>query len=473
MNELSELEKDVLEKIKPKPEEYSLIKKVYNQVKNIVEDFMIKHGVKVEVSLQGSIAHDTWLSGDRDIDVFVLFPKEIPLEKLRKEYFELLIKASEEIGRYELRYAEHPYIRVFIENTEVDLVPAYKLDSPSEIKTAVDRTPFHTQYVNSRLTNELRDHVRLLKQFMKTINVYGAEMKTRGFSGYVVELLIIIYGGFREVLRASSKWRPPVFIDSIGIKQSEFIKLKKKLIKKYPDSVIYLPDPVDPMRNTTANVSIKSLAQFVIASQCYLRKPSRDFFFKKQPEISISELKNLIRKRCIILLEIDISKKLPPEVLWGELGRICDRAAKTLRNHDFKVIDYSIWSDEVSKAYMLFELEECIRDYPKLYPGPEFWKPIRTIDYISKHIQRRSYGPWINIEGKLLALGKRKYVDASKLLLERKWEYLVAPHFRNAEIKVCVIDSSKIEKYVGIAGVREWIISFIVKRPAWMETCIK
>ncbi len=471
MKSLTPLEKEILNKIKPRPEEYKLIHEVYARVKNVIEPFMRENGVEVEATLQGSVAHDTWLSGDRDIDVFVLFPKDTPIEKLRSEYFQLLVEASTKIGKYELRYAEHPYVRVYVGEVAVDIVPAYKLDSPSEIKTAVDRTPFHTKYLNSKLTDELRDHVRLLKQFMKTIGVYGAEVKIRGFSGYVVELLVIVYGGFREVLRATSKWRPPIYINSLELNNSDFKKLIKKLTRKYPNSVIYLPDPVDPERNAAANVSIESLAKFVVASQCYLRKPSLDFFIRKEHVIDYNELTNMISNRCIILLEVDINEELPPDVLWGELRRISDRATKTLQNHDFRVIDYSIWSDEKKKAYILFELEECVKNYPRLYRGPEFWKIERVLDYISKHVQRRSYGPWINIKGELLSLGKRKYVEASKVLVERSWEYMVAPHFRNIKPKVYVVDRDKLLDLMKQNGVREWIASFIVKRPFWMENC--
>jgi len=43
-----------------------------------------------------------------------------------------------------------------------------------------------------------------LKQFMKGIGVYGSELRRRGFSGYLTELLVINYGSFLGVLKEAS-----------------------------------------------------------------------------------------------------------------------------------------------------------------------------------------------------------------------------------------------------------------------------
>ncbi len=472
MKNLTNLELEILEKIKPREEEYRLLFNTYKIIESTISEFFKKNNVDVEVSLQGSISHDTWLSGDRDMDIFLLFPKNTPVEKLRNEYFQLLVKAAENLGRIELRYAEHPYIRLYIDGVEADLVPAYKLDSPEEIKTAVDRTPFHTEYVESKLSKELRDHVRLLKKFMKNIGVYGAEIRVRGFSGYVVELLIITYGGFRETLEAISKWKPPVYINSLGEKR-RFREVLKSLKKKYPDSIIYLPDPVDPLRNTTANVSVESLAKLVIATNCYLENPSTIFFEKLETEYKLDELSRLLDNRCILLIEINLKEKLAPDVLWGELRRVSDRMAKVLLNHEFEVIDTSIWSDEERKTYILVEVDECEKKYPKLYIGPEFWIRSRVFDYIGKHLERKSLGPWIRYDGKLLALGKRKYSNVIEVLVNRSWEYMVSPHFRGLNPSVRKVDQKLLERYHLEKGVFEWIASFIVKRPFWMEKCIE
>ncbi|RLG89966.1 MAG: CCA tRNA nucleotidyltransferase [Thermoprotei archaeon] len=465
------IEQKVLEKIKPKPEEYREVEKVFNRIKEVIESILEKNKIEAEITLQGSIAHDTWLSGDHDLDIFVLFPKNWEIEELKTRGFNLLLKAAKIIGDYETKYAEHPYVRVRVNDFQVDLVPAYKLEKSSEIKTAVDRTPFHTKYLNNKLNSYLRDQVRLLKQFMKSIGVYGAEQKTRGFSGYAVELLIIKYGSFRKLLLEAEKWKHPVFINTLE-SDALFKKIRNKLLRKYPESVIYMPDPVDPLRNVTAAVSLKSLATFVIASRCYLNNPSENYFFPIQ-ENNEEKITIALDNRCILLLEIPIDEKLSPEILWGELQRIGDRGAKVLRNNDFRVIHFSVYTDEEKHAYIAYELDQCTKNYPREYVGPEYWTGKRTLNFIKTHLLRQSSGPWINEEGKLVSLSQRKYIDAIKLLIDRAWEYLVTPHFKSKKPIVKRITHEEINNLRSIRGLYEWIKGFILKRPHWMEYCIE
>ena len=56
---------------------------------------------------------------------------------------------------------------------------------------AADKSPFHTEYVTNKLDEEKRDQVRLLKKFLKSLGIYGAEIAKNGFSGYVTEVLIL------------------------------------------------------------------------------------------------------------------------------------------------------------------------------------------------------------------------------------------------------------------------------------------
>jgi tRNA nucleotidyltransferase (CCA-adding enzyme) len=106
---------------------------------------------------------------------------------------------------------------------EADIVPSTEVGDPSKSgeKLSVERTPLHTRYVKSRLSECMKDDVRLLKSFFKSIGVYGAESHVGGFSGYVCELLVIRYGSFRKVLEAISRWGPGVYVDVEGKEDRE------------------------------------------------------------------------------------------------------------------------------------------------------------------------------------------------------------------------------------------------------------
>ena len=125
--------------------------------------------------LAGSAARGTWLAGDHDLDIFLALPEGSDLG-LGLEVARLVSPHHEE------RYAEHAYVHARIDDFDVDLVPCYLLQDATALKSAVDRTPFHTRYVASKI-NGLEEEVLLLKQFMKGTEVYGSELKTGGFSG--------------------------------------------------------------------------------------------------------------------------------------------------------------------------------------------------------------------------------------------------------------------------------------------------
>ena len=158
----------------------------------------------IEIMVAGSAARGTNLRGNSDIDIFLLFKNPVPKEKMEKTAIEVakrLVKGNKNES-YIVRYAEHPYARLFLDNVglRVDLVPAYKITSASERITSVDRTQLHNQFVKSSLSQRQRDDVRVLKALLKFHGIYGAEARTEGFSGYLCELLIHTYGSFAGLL---------------------------------------------------------------------------------------------------------------------------------------------------------------------------------------------------------------------------------------------------------------------------------
>ena len=112
-----------------------------------------------------------------------------------------------------------------------------KIDSTEHLISAVDRTPFHTRYVKEHLKEDQKNDVRLLKQFMKGIGTYGAEARTRGFSGYLLELLVLRYGTFKDVISAMAGWT-----------NGTVLSLERAGAKRFNDPLVFF-DPVDPSRN--------------------------------------------------------------------------------------------------------------------------------------------------------------------------------------------------------------------------------
>lgn len=213
-----EIEKKVLEKIRPTPEQYRLRDEVVSRVKEVGYEVMRERGLTpATIELQGSAAKDTWLKGSSDFDIFFIFPPKVGGTIWLKEYaFPALKEVAERLGmKYEIAYSSHPYIKGEYMGASVDLVPCFAIKPGERPISAFDRTPLHTRWVRKQIEKfgeEIKDEIRLAKAFLKGIGAYGAETSVGGFSGFSAELLTLAYGGFAELLKAASRWKPPVQI---------------------------------------------------------------------------------------------------------------------------------------------------------------------------------------------------------------------------------------------------------------------
>ena len=326
----------------------SLIKRIDEEIK--------RRGIEAEPVLVGSVAKDTHLKNP-DLDVFLLFSTEYTKDEM--ETYGL------EIGRSVLphaisKYAEHPYLRGKWVGFDVDIVPSYRVDRADMKITAVDRTPFHTEYVRKNLSKEKKDDVRLLKAFMKGIGVYGAEARTQGFSGYLCELLILKYGSFLNVLKNASKWKRRV---QIHLEEGEF--------KKFEDSLVFI-DPVDPNRNVASAVSERSKSVMTFASAQFLKRPSIKFFFPNsiKPLSKESLLKRIDERETKIFVVIFSKPDLIDDVLYPQMRRTMDAFVAILQ--DFHPLNTFYFVDE-NRVYFLMELERDILPRVKKHEGPPVW----------------------------------------------------------------------------------------------------
>ena len=134
------VELSVLGEIVPPQNVMENLNGIASRLISTVRDYYSKRNLDVDVRLAGSFAKGTYLA-DQDFDLFMLFPPSMP----RKEMEDIGLQAGRDIIGGELVYSEHPYTTGFFEGIQTDMVPCYHLESTEHIKTAVDRTPFHTE----------------------------------------------------------------------------------------------------------------------------------------------------------------------------------------------------------------------------------------------------------------------------------------------------------------------------------------
>jgi len=415
MAKLESVLSKVLNKTAPSPEEKKQILALAEELKQRVEEVAQKRGLDVTVRVEGSVAKNTWLRESPDIDIFMQVPPTVPKEAFGTTYLEVAKETMAEAEQIE-RFAEHPYLEATLDGTRVNIVPCYHTEK-GEWKSATDRTPFHTDYVKPLLNEKLCGETRLLKQFMKGIDVYGAEIKAGGFSGYLCELLILFYRTFLQLLKASSIWKTRTFIDLEGYYRGREEELN--LIFEEP---LVIVDPVDRERNAASAVRKKRLDEFVAASRAFLEKPSEEFFYPPKtkllsPEKLLQKLKN--RGLNIIFLKFGKVKTVP-DILWGQLYKSQTSLRNLVKQHDFRLIRDTVWSDEESLNVFLLEVEYRYLPPLKKHLGPPLDKKDECEKFLRKHTGsvRTLSGPRIE-GGRWVVDIKRGYMDVVELLKDK------------------------------------------------------
>ncbi|PSP87102.1 CCA tRNA nucleotidyltransferase [Halobacteriales archaeon QS_4_69_34] len=256
------------ERVDPTPDERARLEAATERLLARTEAAVADLPVEADAVLVGSTARGTWIAGDRDVDLFVRFPPALGRAELEAHGLAVGHRVLPG-GREE--YAEHPYVTGAFEGFDVDCVPCFRVENAAESRSAVDRTPFHTRYLETRLDDALAADVRLLKGFLAAIGVYGSDLRTRGFSGYLAELLVLEHGGFRALVGAAADWSPPVRLDP-----------QDHATRAFDDPLVVI-DPTDPERNVAAVLSPTNLARFQHYARELLADPRIALFERDTP----------------------------------------------------------------------------------------------------------------------------------------------------------------------------------------------
>ncbi|MBS7655865.1 CCA tRNA nucleotidyltransferase [Candidatus Bathyarchaeota archaeon] len=412
---MSSIEKvcfEVTSKVTPSQQERE---KIMSLTKEIISKLSVeaeRENIKAEIRIEGSIAKDTWLKGEADIDIFMRVPLSLTKEDLEVKCLNVAREAFKEYKIVE-RYAEHPYLEVWIKETRVNIVPCFKVEKGRWL-SATDRTPFHTDFMKEKLNEALRKEVRILKKFMKGTGLYGAEIKIGGFSGFLCEILTLYYGSFKNVLEAASNWRRRQLIDV-----AEWFKGREEEAYDLFDENLIVVDPVDKSRNAAASIFENKLWEFVSASRIFLKKPSLKFFYPPSQRIlSEKEASEKLLKANLDLLFLVFSRiDTVVDVLWGQLYKTENALKNFLKTNSFEVIRSASWSDEKELNIILFELERKSISSPKKHMGPPVEKRKEAENFLFKHLYAEDTvaGPWIEGD-RWFVEKKRRWDDAKKLL---------------------------------------------------------
>ncbi len=449
--------------VQPSPEEVALVNEVTGYVLSVLKREVESRYKGVEVSLQGSIAKNTWLSGARDIDVFVIFPRDYSMSVFER----LLSDVIDVAGRYNMswviRYAQHPYVQLRYRGFEIDVVPCFRMYRGEKPITAADRTPLHTEYVKSKLSQEMTVEVRLLKRFLKRLNIYGAELKVEGFSGYLAELLIIRYGSFINLIRdVASSWRPGDVIIDI---ESHYAGNVKMLRKMFRDAVLIVVDPVDPRRNVAASVSLRALSTLIAAAKQFLRRPSLNYFVELR-RWRADDLRGRVIVPTLLVLA-DYPRGVVPETVWGELKKFVRSLGDALRRSGFKVYNIGAWSDDESKILIMIMAESLDLPPYEIHKGPPVYSDA-SLSFIDKYVSDSTcIGPFIR--GSRWYVIRRRRCSSIEDVIRLHVSSCSAKYIRSCLQSARLVRVKSVEDVNCLdESVSSVVVQFMMSRPDWM-----
>ena len=438
--------------VEPKLMEEKNVLGIAEEVKQRVEDASKRNLTVHSVEIGGSVAKGTWLADNVDVDIFVKFDSTISKKRLE----DLGVKIGRDAllpNESFLRYSEHPYVVGIIDGITFNIVPCYDVVKGSW-KSSADRSPYHTSFMKNRFNKSLKNETRLLKKFLKVLGLYGAEIKVKGFSGYVCEVLILKYGSFISVLKAMS--------NLIGGEILSLDDIDEDITKKFDTQLVIL-DPVDNRRNLGAAISPVNVSSFIMASRSFLEKPSIMFF----KGISVSEITDKVKKSTLLdRISIVILRHEPRtvDILWGQLHRSVDSLSKQISKAGFNVLRTSVASDEDSTSAFIFLLDSLVLSKSQIKMGPNVNMKGEVSKFLNSN-RKWSKLMWVGHDQRIYIMGDRRFLEFEKLLYSLLDDTAkgsgVAPGLKRAlESGIEVISGKNIVK---ATSRRQWLIEALYR----------
>ena len=378
----------ILDKFKPSRQEASKIKEEINSFVKELKKY-IKNG---KIIIGGSFAKDTWLKENHDIDLFIKFN----FNKFKgKDISKILEK---QLYKFKLKkiHGSRIYFQIKKNNLIYEIVPVLEIKNTNNVINVMDVSPLHSAYVIKNTNTKLKDEIRLAKIFFKANSLYGAETYKKAFSGYSIEILIIYYNSFNNLMKAASKFKNPEIIDPKNHykNKSSVLSLLNESKTKSP---LILIDPVQKDRNITAVLSVNNFNKFIKLAKSYLNNKSNKFFIKK--ETNILKLKNYI---LIEITPINENKN----VLGGKLTRSLEYIKDYLNREGFIVKNYD-WKWN-SKVYFWFRLKNENLPLKKKHFGPKIKDEINIKKFKEKWKNHK-----FSIEkGKIYVYASRRFTNS-------------------------------------------------------------
>jgi tRNA nucleotidyltransferase (CCA-adding enzyme) len=261
-------------------------------------------------------------------------------------------------------------------------------------------------YVNKHI-KKLNNEIRLAKLFCKANDVYGAESYINGFSGYILEILIIKYGGFLQMLKAISKWKPKQVVDIENYFKGK--NVLKKLNSSKTHGPLIVIDPVQKDRNAAAALNIEKFSKMIFLAKLFLESPDKEFFEKKKFDVKDIKAEAKDGYEATILKIKPLKGKR--DVVGTKILRVMNLIKKQIELNEFKIFDNGFdWEEGKDATVWFLTYPNKLPKYKK-HQGPKVYSNEKNIfDFIDKHEEI------MLDEFTICAKVKRKHIDVKSLV---------------------------------------------------------
>jgi tRNA nucleotidyltransferase (CCA-adding enzyme) len=343
-----------------------LAKIMPEDVSQIVEEMVLviqKH-TSGEVFPGGSYAKGTHIGKAFDCDIFVRFESgDVSAQLLAS-----LTKVSEELKTDIVTiHGSRDYYQLSFKDIAFEFVPVLKIDDPDDAENIMDVSPFHVTWVAAQLAKkDVSKDIRLMKQFLKACYAYGAESYIAGFSGHVVDLMVLHYGSFEETITALKKWS---LDEKTTIDYENEYKGKDVLFylnSSKTQGPLVIVDPIMPDRNAAAAVGDRAFMKAVLAAKAFSKTPAETFF-----EIVPLTTEIIETRFSVPVASVSFTSSMgKSDVVGAKLRKVWEYVEAQLKENGFTVVD-SEWAWDASNVSYWFGVESLV--IPKNYSrkGPE------------------------------------------------------------------------------------------------------
>ncbi|MBS1266498.1 MAG: CCA-adding enzyme [Candidatus Woesearchaeota archaeon] len=384
----------ILEKIKLSREQENKLKEKINKTISKINNEFENQSIKAEVVLGGSAAKSTMLKGDFDVDLFARLDYKYKVEKISV----LVKKVLEKLFSIQSLQGSREYFQFNQDNLTYEVVPVLKIENYSQACNVTDASPLHVDWVR-KATNknpDLINQIILAKSFLKANRLYGAESYIGGFSGHIVDILVIYYGGFESLLKAAVNWQQGMRIDP----ENHGKKLNKAKL-----GPLVIIDPVQPQRNAAAALGLKKYRKFKKIAKQFLENPSKEFFKKKK--ITIEKLKQKADNNKLIVLKVEPLKG-KDDIVGAKIMKSFQHIKKKLK--EFKIINSGWEWDKKQPALCWYILGQDKLPKQKEHRGP----PVSSKNH-AKMFRQANENVYVK-NNILYAKVNREFTDPKKLV---------------------------------------------------------